>query len=71
MNKLIYEKSKKLKDIISTPHLILIPICNDIHWFIYFIIRSSETSFMLIIIDSLNTGKYIQFTNTIFNRPRM
>ena len=67
MNNIIDEKSNKVKEIISKQHLILIPICNDNHWFIYFIIRSSEKSFMLILMDSLNIGKYIQFTNTIFN----
>ena len=42
MNKLIDEKSNEVKEIISTQHLILILICNDIHWFIYFIIKFSE-----------------------------
>ena len=67
MNKIIDEKSKKVIEIISTQHLILIPICNDNHWFIYFIIRSSEKLFMLILMDSLNTCIHAQFTNTIFN----
>ena len=67
MNKLIDEKSKKVKEIIFTQHLILIQICNNNHWFIYFIIRSSEKSFILILMNSLNTGKHTQFTNTIFN----
>ena len=67
MNKLIDENIKKVKKIISTQHLTLIPICNENHWFICFIIRSSENSFMLILIDSLNKSKHTQFTNTIFN----
>ena len=67
MNNLIYEKSNKVKEIISTQHLILIPICNNAHWFIYFIIRSSEKLFMLILMDSLNTCIHVHFTNTIFN----
>ena len=66
MNNLIYEKSNKVKEIISTQHFILVPICNNAHWFINFIIRSSETLFMLILMDSLNKSKHIQFTNTIF-----
>ena len=66
INNLIDEKSNKVKEIISTQHLILIPICTGNHWIIYFIIRSSENSFMLILMDSFFTVKRTQFTNTIF-----
>ena len=59
-------KSNKVKEFISTQHLILIQICTGNHWTIYFIIRSSENSFMLILIDSIFTVKRTQFTNTIF-----
>ena len=45
INKLIDKKSNNVKDIISTQHLILIPICTGNHWIIFFIIRSSETFF--------------------------
>ena len=38
MNNLIDEKSNKGKEIISTQHLILIPICNGIHWFIFLLL---------------------------------
>ena len=54
MFKLIDEKSNKDKEIISTKQLILIPICTGNHWIISFIIRSSENSFILILMDSLN-----------------
>ena len=66
INKLIDEKSNKVREIISTQHLILIPICTGNHWIIYFIIRSSEYSFMLILMNSIFTDKRIQFTETIF-----
>ena len=66
MKKSIDKKSNKVKETISTKHLILIPICQNNHWIIYFIIRSSENSFMLILMDSLFTVKRTHFTNTIF-----
>ena len=66
MKKSIDKKSNKVKETISTKHLILIPICQNNHWIIYFIIRSSENSFRLILMDSLFTVKRTHFTNTIF-----
>ena len=66
MNNLIYEKSNKVKEIISTQHFILVPICNNAHWFINFIIRSSETLFMLILMDSLNIVRHTNYSNSIF-----
>ena len=61
------KKSNKVKETVSTKHLILIPICQNNHWIIYFIIRSSKNSFMLILMDSLNTGEHTYFTNIIIN----
>ena len=66
MKKSIDKKSNKVKETISTKHLILIPICQNNHWIIYFIIRSSENSFRLILMDSLFKVKSTHFTNTIF-----
>ena len=66
MKNLKDQKSNKVKETISTKHLILIPIFQDNHWIIYFIIRSSENSFMLILMDSLNIVKHKKYSNSIF-----
>ena len=63
MNELTDGKAIKLREKISTQNLILIPIAKDGHWIIYLFIRSSEKSFMLILLDSLCRTIYSNFTN--------
>ena len=55
----------KLREKISTQKLILIPIAKDGHWIIYLFIRSSDKSFMLILLDSFCRGIYSNFTNIV------
>ena len=65
MNELTDAKAIRLREKITTQNLILIPIAKDGHWIIYLFIRSSEKSFMLILLDSLRLGLYSNFTKIV------
>ena len=65
LNELTDAKAIKLREKISTQNLILIPIAKDGHWIIYLFIRSSEKSFMLILLDSLRLGLYSNCTKIV------